>query len=172
MNGLRESSKGLLNIEKNAEKDQLSKLSEQYENADSMSEKYKLGKKIEAVEANISMLESKINKLGKSQKLSEINDHAVDKTIAKTESEIENYDFFSKDTTFDFDKPIETFTLNSAEYLRNAEMSMEDDMNMIDSIINNGKKEKHPDIPIFLEEIDFSTCDDAAIQAFRESAII
>ncbi len=171
MNGLRESSNGLLNIEKNAETNQLSKLSKQYENADSMSEKYKLGKKMEAVKANISTLESKINKLGKSQKLSEINDHAVDKTIAKTESEIENYDFFSKDTTFDFDKPIETFTLNSAEYLRNAEMSMEDDFSMIDGIINNGKKEQErPDVPLFLEEIDFSTCDDAAIQAFRESA--
>ena len=171
MNGLRNSTKGLLNIEMNAEKVQLAKLSKQYENADSMSEKYKLGKKIEAVKANISMLESKINKLGKSQKLSEINDHAVDKTIAKTESEIENYDFFSKDTTFDFDKPIETFTLNSAEYLRNAEMSMEDDFSMIDGIINNGKKEQErPDIPLFLEEIDFATCNDATIQDFRGSA--
>lgn len=171
MNGLRNSTKGLLNIEMNAEKVQLAKLSKQYENDDSMSEKYKLGKKIEAVKANISTLESKINKLGKSQKLSEINDHAVDKTIAKTESEIENYDFFSKDTTFDFDKPIETFTLNSAEYLRNAEMSMEDDFSMIDGIINNGKKEQErPDIPLFLEEIDFATCNDATIQDFRGSA--
>ena len=136
-----------------------------------MSEKYKLGKKIEAVKANVSTLESKINKLGKSRKLSEINDHAVDQTIAKTESEIENYDFFSKDTTFDFDKPIETFTLNSAEYLRNAEMSMEDDFSMIDGIINNGKKEQErPDIPLFLEEIDFAICNDATIQDFRESA--
>lgn len=50
-------------------------------------------------------------------------------------------------------------------------MSMEDDFSMIDGIINNGKKEQErPDIPLFLEEIDFSICDDAAIQAFRESA--
>ena len=70
----------------------------------------------------------------------------------------------------DFDKPIETITLDSAEYLRNAEMSMEDDFNMIDGIINNGKKEERPDVPLFLEEIDFSTCDDATLQSFRESA--
>ena len=68
------------------------------------------------------------------------------------------------------DKPVETVALDSSEYLRNAEMSMEDDFNMIDGIINNGKKEERPDVPLFLEEIDFSTCDDATLQSFRESA--
>lgn len=170
MNGLRNSTKGLLNIDMNGEKNKLAKLSEQYENADSMSEKYKIGKKIEAVKANISTLESKINKLGKSQKLSEINDPAVDKTIVHTEAQIESTDFMIKGEVFDFDKPIETIAIDSAEYLRNAEISMEDDLSMIDGIINNGKKEERPDIPLFLEEIDFSTCDDATVQAFRESA--
>lgn len=170
MNGLRNSTKGLLNIDMNGEKNKLAKLSEQYENADSMSEKYKLGKKIEAVKANISTLESKINKLGKSQKLSEINDPAVDKAIVHTEAQIESTDFMIKGEVFDFDKPIETIAIDSAEYLRNAEISMEDDLSMIDGIINNGKKEERPDIPLFLEEIDFSTCDDATVQAFRESA--
>lgn len=170
MNGLRNSTKGLLNIDMNSEKNKLAKLSEQYENADSMSEKYKIGKKIEAVKANISTLESKINKLGKSQKLSEINDPAVDKTIVHTEAQIESMDFMIKGEVFNFDKPIETIAIDSAEYLRNAEISMEDDLSMIDGIINNGKKEERPDVPLFLEEIDFSTCDDATVQAFRESA--
>ena len=163
---------------------------------------------------------------------------------------------------FDFDKPIETVVLDSTEYLHNAEVSMEDDLSMIDGIINNGKKEqldemsnlsngilftyehehssgdqfwtdtaellkkddtftyiKHdgwygkdesvevsvteasalfheaveksqsgnkdytitaeaiqrqfaerPDVPLFLEEIDFSSCDDATLQTFRDSA--
>ena len=97
-------------------------------------------------------------------------DHIVDKAIAQTEAEIENTDFLSNGDLSDFDKPIETITLDSAEYLRNAEMSMEDDFNMIDGIINNGKKEERPDVPLFLEEIDFSTCDDATLQSFRESA--
>ena len=170
MNGLRNSTKGLLNIDINAEKNKLSQLSEQYEKSDSMSEKYKIGKKIEAVKANISTIESKINKLGKSQKLSEINDPAVDKTIAHTEAQIESTNFMLKGEVLDFDKPIETIAIDSAEYLRNAEISMEDDLSMIDGIINNGKKEERPDVPLFLEEIDFSTCDDAAVQAFRESA--
>ncbi len=170
MNGLRNSTKELLNIDMNGEKNKLAKLSEQYENADSMSEKYKIGKKIESVKANISTLESKINKLGKSQKLSEINDPAVDKTIVHTEAQIESTDFMIKGEVFDFDKPIETIAIDFAEYLRNAEISMEDDLSMIDGIINNGKKEERPDIPLFLEEIDFSTCDDATVQAFRESA--
>ena len=170
MENLRNSSKGLLCISMNAEKSKLSKLFEQYEKSDSMAEKFKLGQKIEAVKSSISAVEAKIHKLENAPEMENANDHIVDKAIAQTEAEIENTDFLSNGDLSDFDKPIETITLDSAEYLRNAEMSMEDDMNMIDGIINNGKKEERPDVPLFLEEIDFSTCDDATLQAFRESA--
>ena len=170
MENLRNSSKGLLCISMNAEKSNLSKLFEQYEKSDSMAEKFKLGQKIEAAKSSISAMEAKIHKLENAPEMENANDHIVDKAIAQTEAEIENTDFLSNGDLSDFDKPIETVTLDSAEYLRNAEMSMEDDMNMIDGIINNGKKEERPDVPLFLEEIDFSTCDDATLQSFRESA--
>lgn len=170
MDGLRNSTKNLLNIDRNAAKSKLAKLSEQYEKSDSMAEKYKLGQKIEAVKSSISSIEAKIHRLETAPKFQEADDHTVDKTIAKTESEIENTDFFAGGEIFDMDKPVETVALDSSEYLRNAEMSMEDDFNMIDGIINNGKKEERPDVPLFLEEIDVSTCDDATLQSFRESA--
>ena len=170
MDGLRNSTKNLLNIDRNAAKSKLAKLSEQYEKSDSMAEKYKLGQKIETVKSSISSIEAKIHRLKTAPKFQEADDHTVDKAIAKTESEIENTDFFAGGEIFDMDKPVETVALNSSEYLRNAEMSMEDDFNMIDGIINNGKKEERPDVPLFLEEIDFSTCDDATLQSFRESA--
>ena len=170
MENLRNSSKGLLRISMNAEKSKLSKLFEQYEKSDAMAEKFKLGQKIEAVKSSISAMEAKIHKLENAPEMENANDHIVDKAIAQTEAEIENTDFLSNGDLSDFDKPIETVMLDSAEYLRNAEISMEDDMNMIDGIINNGKKEERPDVPLFLEEIDFSTCDDATLQAFRESA--
>ena len=170
MENLGNSSKGLLCISMNAEKSKLSKLFEQYEKSDSMAEKFKLGQKIEAVKSSISAMEAKIHKLENAPEMENANDHIVDKAIAQTESEIENTGFLSNGDLSDFDKPIETITLDSAEYLRNAEMSMEDDFNMIDGIINNGKKEERPDVPLFLEEIDFSTCDDATLQSFRESA--
>lgn len=170
MENLRNSSKDLLRISMNAEKSKLSKLFEQYEKSDSMAEKFKLGQKIEAVKSSISAMEAKIHKLENAPEMENANDHIVDKAIAQTEAEIENTDFLSSGDLSDFDKPIETVTLDSTEYLRNAEMSMEDDMNMIDGIINNGKKEERPDVPLFLEEIDFSTCDDATLQSFRESA--
>lgn len=170
MDGLRNSTKNLLNIDRNAAKSKLTKLSEQYEKSDSMAEKFKLGQKIEAVKSSISAMEAKIHKLENAPEMENANDHIVDKAIAQTEAEIENTDFLSNGDLSDFDKPIETVTLDSAEYLRNAEMSMEDDMNMIDGIINNGKKEERSDVPLFLEEIDFSTCDDATLQSFRESA--
>lgn len=170
MDGLRNSTKNLLNIDRNTAKSKLAKLSEQYEKSDSMAEKYKLSQKIEAVKSSISSIEAKIHRLETAPKFQEADDHTVDKTIAKTESEIEKTDFFAGGEIFDMDKPVETVALDSSEYLRNAEMSMEDDFNMIDGIINNGKKEERPDVPLFLEEIDFSTCDDATLQAFRESA--
>ena len=170
MDGLRNSTKNLLNIDRNTAKSKLAKLSEQYEKSDSMAEKYKLSQKIEAVKSSISSIEAKIHRLETAPKFQEADDHTVDKTIAKTESEIEKTDFFAGGEIFDMDKPVETVALDSSEYLRNAEMSMEDDFNMIDGIINNGKKEERPDVPLFLEEIDFSTCDDATLQSFRESA--
>lgn len=170
MDGLRNSTKNLLNIDRNTAKSKLAKLSEQYEKSDSMAEKYMLGQKIETVKSSISSIEAKIHRLETAPKFQEADDHTVDKTIAKTESEIENTDFFAGGEIFDMDKPVETVALDSSEYLRNAEMSMEDDFNMIDGIINNGKKEERPDMPLFLEEIDFSTCDDATLQSFRESA--
>lgn len=170
MDGLRNSTKNLLNIDRNAAKSKLAKLSEQYEKSDSMTEKYKLGQKIETVKSSISSIEAKTHRLETAPKFQEADDHTVDKTIAKTESEIENTDFFAGGEIFDMDKPVETVALDSSEYLRNAEMSMEDDFNMIDGIINNGKKEERPDMPLFLEEIDFSTCDDTTLQSFRESA--
>ena len=170
MDGLRNSTKNLLNIDRNTAKSKLAKLSEQYEKSDSMAEKYKLGQKIETVKSSISSIEAKIDRLETAPKFREADDHTVDKTIAKTESEIEKTDFFAGGEIFDMDKPVETVALDSSEYLRNAEMSMEDDFNMIDGIINNGKKEERPDVPLFLEEIDFSTCDDATLQSFRESA--
>ena len=170
MDGLRNSTKNLLNIDRNTAKSKLAKLSEQYEKSDSMAEKYKLSQKIEAVKSSISSIEAKIHRLETASKFQEADDHTVDKTIAKTESEIEKTDFFAGGEIFDMDKPVETVALDSSEYLRNAEMSMEDDFNMIDGIINNGKKEERPDVPLFLEEIDFNTCDDATLQSFRESA--
>ena len=170
MDGLRSSSKNLLDIDRNTAQSKLAKLSEQYEKSDSMTEKYKLGQKIETVKSAISSIEAKIHKLETAPKFQEADDHTVDKTIAQTESEIEQTDFLAGGEISDMEKPMETVTLDSAEYLRNAEISMEDDLNMIDGIINNGKKEERPDVPLFLEEIDVSTCDDATLQSFRESA--
>lgn len=168
MESLRNSSKGLLQMEMTAEKSRFAQLSRQYENTDSMAEKFKIGRKIDTIKSNISAIEGKIHKLENVPKLDKINDHIVDKTITKTEEEIENTGFM-KNGEIDVDKSIETAAVNTAEYLKNTEMTMEDDMNMIDGIINNGMKAR-PDVSLFMEEIDFSACDDATLQAFRDSA--
>ena len=106
MDGLRSSSKNLLDIDRNTAQSKLAKLSEQYEKSDSMTEKYKLGQKIETVKSAISSIEAKIHKLETAPKFQEADDHTVDKTIAQTESEIEQTDFLAGGEISDMEKPM------------------------------------------------------------------
>ena len=124
MENLRNSSKGLLCISMNAEKSNLSKLFEQYEKSDSMAEKFKLGQKIEAAKSSISAMEAKIHKLENAPEMENANDHIVDKAIAQTEAEIENTDFLSNGDLSDFDKPIETVTLDSSTMAKRKNVPM------------------------------------------------
>ena len=166
MNSFRESSKGLLEIERNGRKDTLAKLSQQYEAADSMAEKFKLGQKIDAVKVDIASVESKIHKLENAPSLEEASDHAIDQTIAKTEAEVENFSFAVSGDTFEWNQPLDSVVFHVGEYLHDTEMELENDLIQIDKMT----EQERPDVPLFLEEIDFSTCDDAALQAFRDSA--
>ena len=136
MDGMRNCSNKLLENRISDETEKLSNLRERYEKTDSAVEKYKLTDKIAKQSNILNNLKGKL--IDNSNDFSNISSQQLDKVIAKTENSVEN--IIESDT--DVETISETVLNDSKEYLRNAEMAMEDDYNMIDGIINNGNKEE------------------------------
>lgn len=96
----------------------------------------------------ITALDDKIEKLTKSESLAKQPDIVVDKVIQETENKVneavQGERFSIPEIT---DNVLNTASQSmqqalESNYLKNAEMAMEDDYNMIDGIINNGSKEE------------------------------
>ena len=136
MDGMRNCSNKLLENRISDETEKLSNLRERYEKTDSAIEKYKLTDKIAKQSNILNNLKEKL--IDNSNDFSNISSQQLDKVITKTENSVEN--IIESDT--DVETISETVLNDGKEYLRNAEMAMEDDYNMIDGIINNGNKEE------------------------------
>ena len=136
MDGMRNCSNKLLENRIEDETEKLSNLREHYEKTDSAVEKYKLTDKIAKQSNILNNLKEKL--IDNSNDFSNISSQQLDKVITKTENSVEN--IIESDT--DVETISETVLNDGKEYLRNAEMAMEDDYNMIDGIINNGNKEE------------------------------
>ncbi len=136
MDGMRNCSNKLLENRISDETEKLSNLRERYEKTDSAVEKYKLTDKIAKQSNILNNLKEKL--IDNSNDFSNISSQQLDKVITKTENSVEN--IIESDT--DVETISETVLNDGKEYLRNAEMAMEDDYNMIDGIINNGNKEE------------------------------
>lgn len=136
MDGMRNCSNKLLENRISDETEKLSNLRERYEKTDSAIEKYKLTDKIAKQSNILNNLKEKL--IDNSHDFSNISSQQLDKVITKTENSVEN--IIESDT--DVETISETVLNDGKEYLRNAEMAMEDDYNMIDGIINNGNKEE------------------------------
>ena len=136
MDGMRNCSNKLLENRISDETEKLSNLRERYEKTDSAVEKYKLTDKIAKQSNVLNNLKEKL--IDNSNDFSNISSQQLDKVISKTENSVEN--IIESDT--DVETISETVLNDGKEYLRNAEMAMEDDYNMIDGIINNGNKEE------------------------------
>lgn len=135
MDGMRNCSNKLLENKITAETEKLNSLRERYEKTDSMVEKYKLTDKIAKQTNLVRDMKAKLN----NNKFSEIESQQLDKVIASAEMNMER--LAESDQPIDFEAIPENMLESSQSYLRNAEMAMEDDFNMIDGIINNGNKE-------------------------------
>lgn len=136
MDGMRNCSNKLLENRISDETEKLSNLRELYEKTDSAVEKNKLTDKIAKQSNVLNNLKGKL--IDNSNDFSNISSQQLDKVISKTENSVEN--IIESDT--DVETISETVLNDGKEYLRNAEMAMEDDYNMIDGIINNGNKEE------------------------------
>lgn len=159
MDGMRSCSNKLIQNKLEVEQIKLNALYTRYEKTDSAVEKYKLGEKIANQKQVVSTLESKIKY--NSKEFSTTDSQLVDKIIAETEKNVENLvDTELSEPSFDLEAVPDTVVVDSTEYLRNAEMAMEDDYDMIDGIINNGKKEEPKEVK---ETTDEQSKDDIQI---------
>lgn len=117
----------------------LEKLNEMYLNTNSSVEKLDMSKQISDLNSRRSTLSDKLVKLqGISQPFAEQPVETMDKLMQHTETNINKAMSSEK---LDINNLAENICVNNAEYLKNAEMAMEDDYNSIDGIINNGKRE-------------------------------
>ena len=98
--------------------------------------------------------------------LSEIESQQLDKVIAETEKDVEK---LADSETIDFEAVPENVLNDSTAYLKNAEMSMEDDFNMIDGIINNGSKESKQELESKRDDLVNAI---ESMQSFAESPYI
>lgn len=140
MDGMHNCSNKLLENRISDETEKLSNLRERYEKTDSAVEKYKLTDKIAKQSNVLNNLKGKL--IDNSNDFNNISSQQLDKVITKTENSVEN--IIESDT--DVETISETVLNGGKEYLRNAEMAMEDDYNMIDGIINNGNKEEKEEL--------------------------
>lgn len=148
MDGMRACSNKLLENKITAETEKLNNLRERYEKTDSAVEKYNLTDKIAKQTNLVRDLKAKLNENVKP--LAEINSQQLDKVIAETEKNMEK---LADSETIDFEAVPENVLNDSTAYLKNAEMSMEDDFNMIDGIINNGSKESKEELETKRDEL-------------------
>lgn len=164
MDGMRACSNKLLESKITAETEKLNNLHERYEKTDSAVEKYNLTDKISKQTNLVRDLKAKLNENVKP--LSEIESQQLDKVIAETEKNLEK---LADSETIDFEAVPETVLNDSTAYLKNAEMSMEDDFNMIDGIINNGSKESKEELETKRDELVNAI---ESMQSFAESPYI
>lgn len=117
---------------------QKEQLMEQYMTTDSAADKLGIQKRFTAVNQRAAELNERLSKLEAiKQPFAEQPDGKVDKLLKKTEADI---DTAIQSGNVDIATMSEDIVVSGAEYLRNAEIELEDDLNSIDGIINNGRK--------------------------------
>ena len=146
---LNKSSADCLTDKKNTLEAEKSALMQQYDDPNTnVLAKIDLQNDITSLNKRISVLDSKIEKLSKSESLTKQPDIVVDKVIQETENKVNEAVQNDSISVPDVSDVVLTSAMKSMEqtldsnYLKNAEMAVEDDYNMIDGIINNGSKEE------------------------------
>lgn len=123
-------------------------LSAQYMETESAADKLGIQKRFTAVNQRASELKERLAKLEAVElPFTEQPVVAVDKLMHRTESEI---DTAVQNGDVDIATLSEDIVVSGAEYLRSAEIELEDDLDSIDGIINNGKQHEEAE-----EELDW-----------------
>lgn len=146
---LNKSSAECLNDKKNALLADKSSIMQKYDDPNiTILAKIDLQNDITSLNKRITTLDDNIEKLTKSESLAKQPDIVVDKVIQATENKVNEATQKDSIAVPDVSDVVLTSAMKSMQqalesnYLKNAEMAMEDDYNMIDGIINNGSKEE------------------------------
>lgn len=144
MDGLHDASKRTLAYKIEKCDKQLKGLTEKYISTESSVDKLNTSEKISNIQSRKQALTERMRKLSNIEKpFAEHTPEQIDKLMIHTESEIENA---AENRNITLSQLAENTVVNSYEYLKTAEMSMEENYNNIDGIINNLPPEKESEI--------------------------
>ena len=130
MHRLKQATTDCLNDKKNSLEEKRALLYEVYSKPETSAvDKIQLQSKINAISSKIETLENKLQKISRQAAVPVKQDAGITETRMQAAEKQLN-------------AMAESVITEDSNYLRNAEMAMEDDYNSIDGIINNGRKEE------------------------------
>lgn len=145
---LKEGSKGVLAFKIDKCDSRLAELRARYEQTPSVVDKYDIQKKMQALEERKAELTAMHDYLSAQKTpFAEHDGKTIDNAMTQTGDTLDQ----AAESGIKPSQLADNIALNGAEYMRNAEMQLEDDYNSIDDIINNGRREEMAE----QSEVDF-----------------
>ena len=141
MHRLKQATTDCLNDKKNSLEEKRALLYEAYSKPETSAvDKIQLQSKINAISSKIETLENKLQKISRQASVPVNQDAGITETTMQAAEKQLNA--MAEQENAPVPNMAESVITEDSNYLRNAEMAMEDDYNSIDGIINNGRKEK------------------------------
>ena len=141
MHRLKQATTDCLNDKKNSLEEKRALLYEAYSKPETSAvDKIQLQSKINAISGKIETLENKLQKSSRQSAAPVKQDAGITETRMQTAEKQLNA--MAEQENAPVPNMAESVIAEDSNYLRNAEMAMEDDYNSIDGIINNGRKEE------------------------------
>ena len=165
MNSLNKATADCINDKLSVLKTQKAELTEAYNISLSMTEKIDIQNKLNGVDRKIMQLSEKLDSIEEPKKLP---DRTVDETMKAAEKKITEIE--NSETEVSVSEIADELTEAVAESVKahehdEVQAEAEDFLNRFEAPENGTRK----DSPLFTEEIDFASCSDEKLQAFRES---
>ena len=141
MHRLKQATTDCLNDKKNSLEEKRSLLYEAYSKPETSAvDKIQLQSKINAISSKIETLENKLQKISRQSSVPVKQDAGITET--RMQAAEKQLNAMAEQENAPVPNMAESVIAEDSNYLRNAEMAMEDDYNSIDGIINNGRKEE------------------------------
>lgn len=141
MHRLKQATTDCLNDKKNSREEKRALLYEAYSKPETSAvDKIQLQSKINVISGKIETLENKLQKISRQSAAPVKQDAGITET--RMQAAEKQLNAMAEQENAPVPNMAESVIAEDSNYLRNAEMAMEDDYNSIDGIINNGRKEE------------------------------